>query len=143
MTSVSAEAISPQAAQSETNPRPVQRMITIRNPPFTYLHLTLLTSGNSLPIANSPPIDILTARAHLTSALNQLLGIAGTAISIDFLKVEGRDVWIRVPRQDAAGVVGAVSQWVGKDGGVSWRVKGRGEWLGAVGAGDGHEIFES
>lgn len=75
--------------------------------------------------------------------IGQFLGITGTAIPIDFLKVEDRDVWIRVPREDAAGVVGALSQWVGNDGGVSWRVKGKGEWLGVAAAGDGHKLFQA
>lgn len=130
------------ASVLEAEPLPPKGRITVRNPPFTYLHLVLLSSSNPLPISNSPPIDILTARAHLTSALSQFLGITGTAIPIDFLKHEGRDVWIRVPREDAAAVVGALSQWVGKDGGVSWRVKGKGQWLGLVAAEDGHELFQ-
>ena len=142
MESVSAEVVSSQAALLKNKTLPAQRTITIRNPPFTYLHLTLLTSTISVPISNSPPIDILTARAHLTSALNQFLGITGTAIPVDFLKVEGRDVWIRISREDAAAVVGALSQWVGKDGGTSWRVNGKGEWLGVVAAADGHQLFQ-
>ena len=142
MASVSADAVLSQTAQLETNSQATQKTITIRNPPLTYLHLTLLTSSTSLPISNMPPVDILTARAHLTSALSQYLGITGTAIPIDFLKAEGRDVWIRLPREDAAAVKGALSQWVGKDGRVSWRVETNGEWLGAVAAGDGHELFQ-
>ena len=114
------------------------RSITIKRPPFTYLHLTLLPSD---PTSNTPPIDILTARAYLTSALEQFLGMTGTAIPIDFLKVEGRDVWIRVPREDASKVVGALSQWVGRDGGVGWRIRGRGECLGSLTAGDGRRLF--
>lgn len=51
-------------------------------------------------------------------------------------------MWIRVPREDDAAVVGALSLWVGSDGAVSWRVRGKGEWLGAVGAGDGSHLFE-
>ena len=51
-------------------------------------------------------------------------------------------MWIRIPREDAAAVVGALSQWVGKDGGASWRVKGKGEWLGVVAADDGHDLFQ-
>lgn len=140
MASVSAEAVSSQAGQFDIKPPPAQRSITIRNPPFTYLHLT--SSTTSLPLSNSSPIDILTARAHLTSALSQFLGITGTAVPIDFLKVADRELWIRVPREDEAVVVGALSQWVGKDGGVSWRVKGKGAWLGVVATGDGHELFQ-
>lgn len=143
MESVSEEAVSSQATTLDHKPLLAQRRITIRNPPFTYLHLTLLTSTISVPISNSPPIDILTARAHLTSALSQFLGITGTAIPVDFLKVEDRDVWIRLPREDGAAVVGALSQWVGKDAGNSWRVNGKGEWLGVVAAGDGHELFQA
>ena len=143
MESVSEEAVSSKAAPLANEPLPAQKRITIRNPPFTYLHLTLLTSTISVPVSSSPPIDILTARAHLTSALSQFLGITGTAIPVDFLKVEDRDIWIRVPKEDGAVVVGALSQWVGKDGGISWRVKGKGEWLGVVAAGDGHELFRS
>lgn len=139
---MSIEAVTSEARNLETWSQPAQRRITIRNPPFTYLHLTLLTSTSSLPTLDSPPVDILTARAHLTSAVSQFLGITGTAIPIDFLKVEGRDVWIRVPREDAAAVVGALSHWVGEDGGVSWGVKGKGEWLGVVAAGDGNELFQ-
>ena len=142
MSSLSAEAVLSKEAQLKTKSPPAPMKITIRNPPYTYLHLALLTSSTALPNPDSPPIDILTARAHLTSAISQFLGITGTAIPIDFLKVEGRDVWIRVPREDVAAVVGALSQWIGKDGGVGWRVKGKGEWLGVVAAEDGHKLFQ-
>ena len=130
--------VSTEAVQSGPKPSATLRRITIRDPPFTYLHLSLLTSSTS-----PPPLDILTARLHLNSAISQFLGITGSAIPIDFLKVEGRDVWVRVPREDAAAVVGALSRWIGRDGGFSWRVKRKGEWLGVVAAGDGQMLFES
>ena len=38
--------------------------------------------------------------------------------------------------------MGALSQWVGKEGDVSWRVKAKGEWLGCVVAGNGQHLFE-
>ena len=116
------------------------RSLSIRNPPYTYLNLVLLTS--TLSSSSQPPVDILTARTYLTSALSQYLGLTGTAIPIDFLKVEGRSVWIRVPREDGVALVGALSQWVGKEGDVSWRVKAKGEWLGSVVAGNGDHLFE-
>lgn len=116
-----------------------QRSSTIRSP-HTYLHLVLLTSTPSS--SSQPPLDLLTARTHLTSALSQYLGLTGTAIPIDFLKVEARSVWIRVPREDGVALVGALSQWVGKEGDVSWRVKAKGEWLGSVVAGNGDHLFE-
>lgn len=114
--------------------------ITIRNR-HTYLHLTLLASSYPIHPSNLPPIDILTARTYLTSALDQFLGMTGTAIPIDFLKVKGRDIWIRVPREDGAAVVGALSQWIGKDDALSFKVSGKGFWLGAVVAGDGQDLF--
>ncbi len=114
------------------------RSITIKRPTFTYLHLTLLSSN---PNSADVPIDMLTARTYLTSALEQFLGMTGTAIPIDFLKVEAKDVWIRVPREDGSKVAGALSQWAGKEGGVAWRIRGRGEWLGSLGASDGRELF--
>lgn len=111
-----------------------QKTVTIRNPPFSYLHLTLLAPATTV-------FDLLTARAHLTSALNQFLGITGTAVSVDFLKIEGRDVWVRVPREDGAAVVSAISGWVGGEG-VAWQIRAKGDWLGAVVAGGGRRIFE-
>lgn len=87
-------------------------------------------------------IDILTARTHFTSALQQFLGLAGTAISIDFLKVQGKDVWVRVPRDDSAAFLAALSGWIGHDG-VAWRIRGKSEWLGSLVAGDGRELFDS
>lgn len=134
-----------QSTEAATHDQPTDettthRCITIRNPPYTYLHLSLLAS--TLPFQSPADVDILTARAYLTSALSQFLGLTGTAVPIDFLKIEGRDTWIRVPREDSAAVVGALSHWVGKDVAVSWRVKAKGEWLGAVVSGDGSHLFE-
>ncbi|KAL8794879.1 MAG: hypothetical protein Q9195_002591 [Heterodermia aff. obscurata] len=107
---------------------------TIRDFPFTYLHLTLLSTFPS-PL----PLDELTAHKHLTSALQQFLGITGTAIPIDILKVDGWDVWIRVQREDGGAVAAAIGNWVGAGEGVSWRIKGRGQWLGALVARTGLE----
>lgn len=117
------------------------RSTTIKRPAFTYLHLTLLSSE---PVSSSrrPPVDLITARTYLTSALHQFLGMTGAAIPVDFLKANGSDVWIRVPREDGAAVLAAVSQWVGREGAVSWRVRGKGEWLGCVSAGDGRQLFD-
>lgn len=126
------------------NPPPTT--FTISSLPFTYIHLTLLSS--SPPNPPPSPLDELTAHKYLTSALQQFLGLTGTAIPTDILKVEERDVWIRVPREDGSAVVAAVGNWVGKgeaegggrgEGVVSWRVRGRGEWLGALVARSGIE----
>ena len=95
-----------------------------------------MTDGDS-----APAVDILTARTYLSSALQQFLGLTGLAISIDFLKVEGKDVWIRVPREDGLAVSNAISTWVGSEG-VSWRIKGKSDWLANLAAGDGQQLFQ-
>lgn len=133
---------SSQFSSSSFNPR--SKPLTIRAPPFTYLHLTLLVSSSST--AGPVPLDLLTVRTYITAALQQFLGLTGTAIPVDFLKIEGRDVWVRVPREDGAAVASAVGGWVGggrggEDGVVGWRVLRWGDWLGAVVAGDGRELF--
>lgn len=142
------EAVSPAKDQKisdpATSPPSTTFSTTIRSLPYTYLHLTLL-SPSLLSSSNSTmtsSIDALTARKHLTSALNQFLGITGTAISIDILKVEGRDCWIRVPREDGQAVVQALTAWTGEREGVAWRIWGRGGWLGGVVRGSGRELFE-
>ena len=116
--------------------------ITIRHLPWTYLHLILISASEITATATDAEVDILTARTYLTSALQQFLGITGTAIPVDFLKVDGREVWIRVPRDDSAVVVSALSGWIGYEG-VAWRIKGKSEWLGSLVAGDGRDLFEA
>ncbi len=116
--------------------------ITIRHSPWTYLHLILISSYDTTDAFIDAEVDILTARTYLTSALQQFLGITGTAVPVDFLKVEGRSIWIRVPRDDSAVVVSAVSGWIGREG-VAWRIKGKSDWLGSLVAGDGNDLFEA
>ena len=65
-------------------------------------------------------------------------------------------MWLRVARQDARGVRAGLSGWVGSVDGsgvpgveqaaggrvaVAWRVLGEGGSVGAVGGGDGGEMF--
>jgi ribonuclease P/MRP protein subunit POP8 len=105
--------------------------LTIKTPPFSYACLELQTASTS----PSPSfLDALTIRAHLTSALTQFLGLSGSAISVDILKIEGRECWVRVPRGDLAVFVAAVGGWVGsgEGGSVGWRVRGKGNWLGGL-----------
>ena len=129
------------------SPKAAKRSVVITHPPHTYFHLSLLSSTTilaSLAASTMPqePFDILTARTYLTSALQQYLGLTGTAIPIDFVKIEGRDVWVRLPYEDASAVQGALSQWMGKDGKVSWQVKEKGPWIGSLSMGDGRELFD-
>lgn len=104
----------------------------------------------------------------------------GTSIGIDILKIENlspaplpskhqeksskRDgtfpnVWIRVPRDDGAAVLAALSSWVGsfsssaaaagagaedgEEGGVAWRVCAKGNYLSAIVHGSGEGVFSS
>ncbi|PGH29913.1 ribonuclease P/MRP protein subunit POP8 [[Emmonsia] crescens] len=120
---------------------------TSRKPPWSYLKLQLINQPN---LTSSTPLDELTARTYITSALSQLLGVSGTSISIDILKIEtippGENIlWIRVPRDDVAAVVAAISSWIGSGGqtgaSVSWRIRAKGGFLGALVGGAGKELF--
>ena len=54
---------------------------------------------------------------------------------MDILKVENRECWIRVPREDLTAVVAALGGWVGRGEnatGVGWRIRGSGNWLGSL-----------
>lgn len=100
---------------------------TIATPPFSYACLQLLSNP-----AAEVELDELTVRTHIMSALTQFLGLTGSAISVDILKVNGSECWIRVPREDLAPVIAAMGGWVGgrnAGGQVGWRVMGSGNWL--------------
>ncbi len=112
---------------TKTKPTPSPpTTLTLRHPPYAYMHLHLVTLTQQ-----STALDDLALRAHLTFALQSYLGLSGTAIPIDILKVDGQSGWIRVPRDDEIAVVAAVSQWVGVKG-ISLRIENRGTWLGGV-----------
>lgn len=102
---------------------------TLRSTPYTYLHLSVTDVVQGVSRA---PLDAITARTYLTSALSQYLGLTGTAIPVDILKVTNPHFWIRVPREDASAVVAAVGQWANAQLGVGLKVEERGEWLGGV-----------
>ncbi|KAF7597375.1 hypothetical protein BBP40_006316 [Aspergillus hancockii] len=131
---------------------------TSRDPPWTYLKLQLIYPPDTPAAIQSQPLDPLTARTYLTTALSQFLGLSGTTISIDILKISPeapqqkpteKFVWARVPRQDACAVVAAVSSWVGGGtgggggavGNVAWRVCAKGNYLGALTQGSGEGLF--
>ncbi|KAL2003982.1 hypothetical protein VTN02DRAFT_1278 [Thermoascus thermophilus] len=128
---------------------------TARNPPWTYLKLQIIFQpGTSATVQNSL-LDALTVRTYLNSALSQFLGLTGTSISIDILKIEmsgsNQFVWIRVPREDAPAVVSALSSWIGGSkssgssaanaGNVACRVCAKGNFLGALVSGSGSDLF--
>ncbi|KKK14803.1 hypothetical protein P175DRAFT_0506336 [Aspergillus ochraceoroseus IBT 24754] len=129
---------------------------TARNPPWTYLKLQLIHQPGTSTAVQCQPIDPLTARTYLTAALHQFLGLSGTSIAIDILKVSpetshseptDKFIWIRIPRQDAPAVVAAVSSWIGGNtgsdtvGSVAWRVCAKGNFLGALVHGSGIGLF--
>lgn len=109
----------------------------------------------SLP--NSDALDLITAKTYLTSALSQFLGLSGTAIPIDILKLQFEEtpvagnsaklkvrntLWVRVPHDDAAAVVAAVSSWIGgNNGSAAWKIRGRSSYLAALTGGTGAELF--
>ena len=117
---------------------------TIRNPPFFYLHLALISSIDLQPSADKQlsPFDDVAARTHLTSALERFFGLTGSAIPIDILHRAGNEIWIRVPHQDGSAMLAALTTWIGEADGVQWRVKGSGTWLGGLGMGDGRKLWE-
>ena len=80
-------------------------------------------------------------------------------MSVDILKIDSpfpssssstpppQTIWIRVPRQDARAVGTALSSWVGgnnnSDYSVAWRICAKGNFLGALVAGSGADLFIS
>jgi ribonuclease P/MRP protein subunit POP8 len=111
---------------------------TIRNPRWCYIHLQHLTTSTS----NAPAdLDAVTAHLHLTAALSQFLGIHGSAVPIDIMKLSGQDVWTRVPAEDRNVLVAAAGGWVSRNG-EGWRVKGWSSWNAGAEARDaGQKLF--
>ena len=103
---------------------------TITTPPFSFVCLELVSDA-----AARTRLDEITVRTYITSALTQFLGLTGSAISVDIVKVRKRECWIRVPREDLSPVVAAVGGWMGgndAEGRVGWKVKASGNWLSAL-----------
>lgn len=103
---------------------------TIKNPAFSYVCLELISD---------PPtkieLDTLTVRSYLTASFTQFLGLTGSAISVDILKVDQSESWIRVPREDLSAVVAAVGGWSGNgqnETRIGWKVRQYGNWLGSL-----------
>ncbi|KAJ5099799.1 hypothetical protein N7532_006800 [Penicillium argentinense] len=167
MANITNQEMATSAPSSSTKRKPQESSSTIhftsRNPPWTYLKLQLIPQPDA---SSLQPLDALSARTYLSSALSQFLGLTGTAIPIDILKI-GNDAtpksaekqslppsmtkkydcaWIRVPREDSAAVVAALSSWIGgsssgSGANVAWRVCAKGNYLGALVAGSGKDLF--
>ncbi|KAM3509749.1 hypothetical protein MY10362_000423 [Beauveria mimosiformis] len=110
---------------------------TIKAPQFAYAHLELHTDSTR---STSPPaLDELLARSYCDAALRQYLGLTGAGIPLDILKVEGRQCWLRVPREDLARFAAALTAFrgtvvAGDDGEVPCllRIKQCSDWLGTM-----------
>jgi ribonuclease P/MRP protein subunit POP8 len=119
-----------------SNPAEQTASFSIRNPTHHYLHL------NHISPSSSTPLDSVTVHLYLTAALTTFLGLHGSAIAFDILKLEPeeRSVWVRVPAEDRAAVIASVSGWVGSKG-ESWKVGGKGSaWV--AGMGGAEDLFE-
>jgi ribonuclease P/MRP protein subunit POP8 len=103
--------------------------VTLRATPYSYLQLSATSIDGRV---TRHPLDAITARTYLTSALSQYLGLTGTAIPIDILKVTDQDIWVRVPKEDARAVIAAIGQWANASVGISLKIEGWGDWLGGV-----------
>jgi ribonuclease P/MRP protein subunit POP8 len=126
------------------------------------------TASNPLPTPPSSTVkpapadgdlDPLTVSSLIQPPLQTFLGLTGSAIAIDILKTQGREVWIRIAREDARAVRASLSAWVGSCDGdlvpgaeagssssgrlkVAWRVRGESEMLGSLIGGDGQDLFK-
>ncbi|KAJ1329229.1 ribonuclease P/MRP protein subunit POP8 [Microdochium nivale] len=117
---------------------------TIRAPPHAYAHLQLLSSSPNGPASDGEQLDALQVKSYCLAALKQFLGLHGSAISFDILKVEGCEGWVRVPRDDLAAFAAAVTAWQGTSsshGGqhVTLRLIGCSDWLGTLVGRDGED----
>jgi ribonuclease P/MRP protein subunit POP8 len=115
-------------SQTEVRDKYSETTFTLRRPPYTYLHLTC----KQLSTNSTSQLDNVMARSYIHAALSQFLGLTGTAIETNPLKVEGKEIWLRVPTEASSAVVAAVSQWTSLTQGLSLQVKSKGTWLAAV-----------
>ena len=115
---------------------------TIRKPPHAYAQLEVLTHPPD-PAA----VDEIQVRMYFTKALEQFLGVTGTAIPIDILKVQDKECWVRIPREDLGPFTSAITAWTGESrGGVTsiLRLRACGDWLGSVlGRTDQQRLWDS
>ena len=123
--------------KKKTAKKHILTSFTIQDPQWTYVRLQRLT-----PARNVSPLDAVTAHMYLTSALSQFLGVHGAAIAFDVMKLEGQDVWIRLPTGDRNALIAAVGGWVSNNG-EGWRVKGWSSWdAGLSNVDNGQDLFD-
>lgn len=93
-----------------------------RKPVWSYLHLQHVSQP---PIKTA--LDEMTVIMWIDEALQRFLGLHGRAIPVDIMKLDERDVWVRVPHDDHSALVAALSGWTSRDGGAL-RVLGSSSW---------------
>lgn len=111
---------------------------TIKAPQFAYAWLELITE--SPPTQVSIPLDALSVRSYISSALTRFLGLTGSAIFVDILKVEENHCWVRVTREDLSPLIAAAGGWTGnlaENSKVGLKVKASGNWLSILSAEEG------
>lgn len=123
-------------AQSTVNTK-ILSDCTLKKFSFWYLRISLVTQQ---PPWNGTQLDELTVKKYFTAAMVQRFGIIGSAVPADILKLDGGDTWIRVPFDDRAIVMEALTGWAGKA--LVWRIKESGCWLGGMVGSDGRDLFE-
>jgi ribonuclease P/MRP protein subunit POP8 len=106
---------------------------TVRQPPYAYAQIKVDSGDSSVSAA----LDPLLARSYCASALQRFLGITGSAITVDILKVDERagEFWVRVPRPDLGRFSAAITTWPGASQSGSsavLRVVACGDWLGSL-----------
>jgi ribonuclease P/MRP protein subunit POP8 len=110
---------------------------TVKAPRFSYAHLRVLRNPTE-----PEELDAIQVRTYCTAALKQFLGVSGQAISIDILKVEGSDCWLRIPRDDLGAFAAALTAWQGiyENGTHSAiQIRGCSDWLGSLVGRDGEQ----
>ncbi|EFX01066.1 hypothetical protein CMQ_6008 [Grosmannia clavigera kw1407] len=106
---------------------------TISKPPFAYVHIEAATSRQTDTVGSV--IDPLQIRSYCTAALKQFVGATGAGMPLDLLKIDGRQFWIRLPREDLSFFAAALAAWSFTDqDGVTTvlRLLASGNWLGSL-----------
>ncbi|PHH86505.1 hypothetical protein CDD83_10128 [Cordyceps sp. RAO-2017] len=109
---------------------------SVKAPLFSYAQLELVSDGPGVELDN------LQVKSYCSAALRQFLGLTGMAISLDILKVDGVECWVRVPRPDLGSFAAAITAWRGtSDGGTHCllRLKQCSDWLGVMVGADGQD----
>lgn len=106
---------------------------TISKPSFAYAQVEALTARQTG--AADSALDPLQIRSYCTAALKQFLGATGAGIPLDLLKIDGRQFWMRLPREDLGLFAAALAAWssTDQDGATTvLRLCASGNWLGSL-----------